>query len=233
MVRKPVLTAAEAVADVAPGSTVMVGGFASAGIPYALVHALRDRRVGNLTLITNSGGSDRRPDHVVLLEAGLVRRIVCSYATPATRPIPLDVLHEEGRVEVEMMPQGTFVERIRAAGAGLGGVLLRTGLGTEYGRGRRHLEVDGQTWLLETPLRADVALVRAHRADAYGNLVYRGAARNFNPEMATAADLVIAEVDEVVEPGVLDPECVVTPGTYVDRLVVGGRAVEERLGILE
>jgi 3-oxoadipate CoA-transferase alpha subunit len=231
-VRKPVLSAAEAVADIAPGSTVMVGGFASAGIPYALIHALRDRGVGDLTLITNSGGSDRRPDHVVLLEAGMVRRVVCSYATPATRPIPLDDLHERGLVEVEMMPQGTFVERIRAGGAGLGGVLVRTGMGTPYAATRRHIEVDGEVWLLEPPLRADVALVRAHRADAFGNLVYRRAARNFNPEMATAADLVIAEVDEVVEPGDLDPEAVVTPGTYVDRLVVGGRRVEQALGVL-
>lgn len=230
--RKPILSAAEAVADIAAGSTVMVGGFASAGIPYALIHALRDRGVGGLTLITNSGGSDRRPDHVVLLEAGMVRRVVCSYATPATRPIPLDDLHERGLVEVEMMPQGTFVERIRAGGAGLGGVLVRTGMGTPYAATRRHIEVDGEVWLLETPLRADVALVRAHRADALGNLVYRGAARNFNPEMATAADLVIAEVDEVVEPGELDPEAIVTPGTYVDRLVVGGRRVEEALGVL-
>jgi 3-oxoacid CoA-transferase A subunit len=232
VLRKPLLSAAEAVADIRPGASVMVGGFAAAGVPYALIHALRDRGIGDLTLITNSGGSDTRPDHVVLLEAGCVRRLVCSYATPATRPIPLDALWEAGRVEVEMMPQGTFAERIRAGGAGIGGVLLRTGIGTEYAAGRDLVDVDGVAHLLELPLRADVALVRAWRADASGNLLYRHAARNFNPAMATAADLVIAEVDEVVETGEIDPERVVTPGTYVDRLVAGGRAVERRLGIV-
>jgi 3-oxoacid CoA-transferase A subunit len=232
VLRKPVLAAADAVRDIRPGSRVMVGGFASAGIPYALIHALRDHGTGGLTLITNSGGSDRRPDHVVLLEAGLVDRLICSYASPAVRPIPLDLLHEQGRVEVEMMPQGTFVERIRAGGAGIGGFYVRTGIGTPYAEGRELHDVGGVDHLLELPLRADVALVRAHRADAFGNLVYRVAARNFNPEMATAADLVIAEVDEVVEPGDIDPEAVVTPGTYVDTLVVGGRAVERRLGVI-
>lgn len=231
MLRKPVLSADDAVADIHDGARVMIGGFASAGIPYALIHALRDRGVRALVLITNSGGSDRRPDHVVLLEAGMVRRVICSYATPATRLIPLDVLHEAGSVEVEMMPQGTFVERIRAGGAGIGGLLLRTGMGTPYAEGRDLLDVDGVPHLLELPLRADVALVRAWRADTFGNLVYRAAARNFNPEMATAADTVIAEVDELVEVGAIDPECVVTPGTYVDRIVVGGHRVERELGV--
>jgi 3-oxoacid CoA-transferase A subunit len=228
---KPVLSAAAAVADIGPGASVMVGGFASAGIPYGLIHALRDHGAGDLTLITNSGGSDRRPDHAVLLEAGLVRKVVCSYATPASRPIPLDRLHADGLIEVEMMPQGTFVERIRAGGAGIGGLLLRTGVGTPYAEGRELVDVDGVSHLLERPLRADVALVRAWQADAYGNLVYRFAARNFNPEMATAADLVIAEVDELVDVGDIDPEQVVTPGTYVDRLVLGGHGVERALGI--
>lgn len=232
MLRKPLLSAAEAVRVVRPGHRVMVGGFASAGIPYGLIHALRDQGTAGLTMITNSGGSDRRPDHVVLLEAGLVDRLVCSYATPAVRPIPLDVLHEQGRVAVEMMPQGTFVERIRAGGAGIAGFLVRIGIGTPYAEGRELHDVDGVPHLLERPLRADVALVRAARADVFGNLVYRVAARNFNPEMATAADHVIAEVDEVVDPGELDPEVVVTPGTYVDALVLGGRAVERRLGVL-
>ena len=231
MLRKPVLDAAAAVTAVAAGHRVMVGGFASAGIPYALIHALRDQATPGLTLITNSGGSDRRPDHVILLEAGLVDRLICSYATPAVRPIPLDLLHEQGRVAVEMMPQGTFIERIRAGGAGIAGFLVRTGVGTSYAEGRPLHDVDGVPHLLERPLRAEVALVRAWRADAFGNLVYRIAARNFNPEMATAADHVIAEVDEVVEPGTIDPEAVVTPGTYVDALVVGGAAVERRLGV--
>jgi 3-oxoadipate CoA-transferase alpha subunit len=230
---KPVLTAAEAVADIGDGASIMVGGFAAAGIPYGLIHALRDRGVRDLTLITNSGGSDRRPDHVVLLESRQVRRLVCSYATPATRPIPLDAMHAAGEVEVEMMPQGTFAERIRAGGAGIGGVMLRTGIGTSYAEGRQLHDIDGIPHLLEPPLHADVALIRAHRADEHGNLVYRFAARNFNPEMATAADLVIAEVDEVVASGCIDPECVVTPATYVDRLVIGGRAVERRLGVVE
>jgi 3-oxoadipate CoA-transferase alpha subunit len=233
MSSKPVLSAAEAVADIADGASIMVGGFAAAGIPYALIHALRDRGVRGLTLITNSGGSDRRPDHVVLLESRMVRRLVCSYATPATRPIPLDAMHEAGEVEVEMMPQGTFAERIRAAGAGIGGVMLRTGIGTAYAEGRQLHDVDGVPHLLEAPLHADVAFVRAHRADVHGNLVYRYAARNFNPEMATAADLVIAEVDELVASGSIDPEAVVTPATYVDRLVIGGREFERHLGIVE
>ncbi|TMC51245.1 MAG: CoA transferase subunit A [Chloroflexi bacterium] len=229
---KALLSAAEAVTDIADGSTVMVGGFASAGIPYALIHALRDRGARDLTLIVNSGGSDRRPDHVVLLEAGLVRRVICSYAVPPGRNIPLEALHQQGLVEVEAMPQGTFAECIRAGGAGIGGLLLRVGLDTEYAEGRDLVDVDGAPHLLERPLRADVALVRAHRADTAGNLVYRGMARNFNPEMATAADLVIAEVDEVVDAGTIDPETVVTPGIYIDRLVVGGRATEIALGVL-
>jgi 3-oxoacid CoA-transferase A subunit len=228
-----VVSAVEAVADIADGASIMVGGFAAAGIPYALIHALRDRGVHDLTLITNSGGSDRRPDHVVLLESRMVRRLVCSYATPATRPIPLDAMHEAGEVEVEMMPQGTFAERIRAAGAGIGGVMLRTGIGTHYAEGRELHNLDGVLHLLESPLHADVAFIRAHRADVHGNLVYRYAARNFNPEMATAADLVIAEVDELVASGSIDPEAVVTPATYVDRLVLGGREFERRLGIVE
>src|SRR5260370_35297713 len=193
---KTVLSGADAVADIADGSTLMIGGFASAGIPYALIHALRDRGTRDLTLIVNSGGSDRRPDHVVLLEAGLVRRVICSYAVPPGRSIPLEALHERGEVEVETMPQGTFAERIRAGGAGIGGLLLRTRVDTIDAEGRSTVDVDGVPHLLELPLRADVALIRAHRADAAGNLVYRGAARNFNPEMATAADVVIAEVDE-------------------------------------
>lgn len=231
--RKPLLSAAAAVADIRDGSSVMIGGFAAAGIPYALIHALRDLGARELTLITNSGGSDRRPDHVVLLEARLVRKLICSYATPATRPIPLDAMYDAGEVVVEMMPQGTFAERIRAGGAGIGGLMLRTGLGTPYAQGRELHDVAGVAHLLELPLRADVALIRAHRADAHGNLVYRYAARNFNPEMASAADLVIAEVDEVEEAGGIDPETVVTPAVYVDRLVIGGREVERRLGVLE
>jgi 3-oxoadipate CoA-transferase alpha subunit len=202
-----------AVADVPDGATVLVGGFGGSGFPFALRAALIRRRPKRITIVCNNadfGG--------FVYDEGLVR-IICSYPVGATAK-PVLAAIEEGSVELQLTPQGTLAERIRAGGAGLGGVLTPTGLGTEFEVGQRVIEVDGRRFLLALPLRGDVALIRAHVADRYGNLVHRHASRNFNTLMATAADLTIAEVASVVEPGELDPQQVHLPGVFVDRVVV-------------
>lgn len=215
----PVCAAAEAVAAVEPGDTVMVGGFGLVGAPLTLIEALRDARgARELTIVSNNLGEPGRGLGRLLLD-GRVRKAVGSYFT--TNP---DVLrwHADGRLEVEVIPQGTLAEAMRAGGAGIGGFYVRTGVGTLLAEGREERVLDGERYLLQRPLRADVALIRAARADALGNLVYARTARNFNPEMATAAAHVIAEVDEVVPLGALDPEAIVTPHVHVDRLVLSG-----------
>jgi 3-oxoacid CoA-transferase A subunit len=198
------------------GATLMVGGFGLVGKPLTLVRALNASLLRDLTVISNNLGE---PDRYLgtTLRLGKIRRAVGSYFT--TNP---DVAraHAEGRLEVTLLPQGTFAEAIRAGGAGLGGFYTPTGVGTLLAEGRETREIDGRRYLFQEPIRADVALVRAHRADRLGNLVYYKTARNFNPLMATAAQVVVAEVDEVVEPGALDPEQVATPHLHVDHLVL-------------
>lgn len=206
----------KAVALVGPGSTVMVGGFGLVGSPLTLIDALLgSERARDLTTISNNVGEPGRGLGRLLL-AGRIRRAIGSYFT--SNP---DVMerYSSGELETRLVPQGTLAEAIRAGGAGLGGFYTRTGVGSELAEGKEVREIDGEHYVFERPLRADIALIRAHRADTLGNLTYYKTARNFNPEMATAADVVIAEVDEIVEPGELDPERIVTPHPYVDHLV--------------
>ena len=197
----------------------MFGGFVSAGTPTNLILALRRRGTRRLTAIANNIGLGDRLDE--LCEERQIERVIATFAIRASgaRRSRFEEQYRRGEIALELVPQGTFAERIRAGGAGLGGVLTRTGVDTVVEEGKRRIEVGGVDYLLEEPLRAAVALIQAHRADRLGNLVYRFAGRNFNPLMATAADLVIAEVDEIVEPGELDPEAIGTPALYVDRLV--------------
>jgi 3-oxoacid CoA-transferase subunit A/3-oxoadipate CoA-transferase alpha subunit len=214
--RSKVRSAADAVAAVAPGATLMVGGFGLVGAPLTLIAALRGHPgARDLTIVSNNLGEPGRGLGRLLLD-GRVRRAVGSYFT--SNP---DVVraHLEGRLEVELVPQGTLAESIRAGGAGIGGFFTRTGLGTPLTAGGEERVIRGERYVFAESRRADVALVRAKAADELGNLVYAKTARNFNPDMATAADLVIAEVDEIVPVGALDPEAVVTPHLFVDALV--------------
>ncbi len=219
--RSKVRSAAAAVAAVTPGATLMVGGFGLVGAPLALIAALRDHPgARDLTIVSNNLGEPGRGLGRLLLD-GRVRRAVGSYFT--SNP---DVVraHREGRLEVELVPQGTLAESIRAGGAGIGGFFTRTGLGTPLTAGCEERVIRGERYVFQEARRADVALVRARAADELGNLVYAKTARNFNPDMATAADLVVAEVDEIVPVGALDPEAVVTPHLFVDVLVLSGGA---------
>lgn len=211
-------SADEAVAGVADGSTVLVGGFGGAGMPYALLAALVRSGARELTVVNNNAGNGDT-GLAALLAAGQVRKVICSYPRQADSYI-FDELYRAGKVELEVVPQGTLAERIRAGGAGIGGFYTRTGVGTPLAAGKEVRNIDGADYLFELPLRADVALVRAHRADELGNLVYRKTARNFGPIMATAAQLTVVEVSEVVPVGGIDPEHVVTPGIFVDRVVI-------------
>jgi 3-oxoadipate CoA-transferase, alpha subunit len=207
-----------AVRGVADGSTVLIGGFGDAGLPFALVEALLRMGARDLTIVSNNaGGGDA--GLAALLAAGQVRRVICSFPRQSDSYV-FDDLYRARKVELELVPQGTLAERIRAGGAGIGGFYTRTGVGTLLAEGKEVRQLDGVSYLLERPIRGDVALIRAHVGDRMGNLVYRKTARNFGPVMATAAALVAAEVSEIVATGELDPEVVVTPGIYLDRLVV-------------
>jgi 3-oxoacid CoA-transferase subunit A/3-oxoadipate CoA-transferase alpha subunit len=217
-------SAEDAVAVIEAGSTVMVGGFGLVGAPLTLIRALLGvPEARELRVISNNLGEPDRGLGELLLH-GRVRRAIGSYFT--SNP---DVVrwHAEGRLEIELMPQGTLAESIRAGGAGIGGFYVRTAAGTALAKGREQREIDGETHLFYRGLRADVALIRAARADERGNLVYSRTARNFNPDMATAAATVIAEVDEIVPIGGLRPEEIVTPHVYVDRLVRSSVAIAD------
>jgi len=206
-----------AVAGVEDGSTVMVGGFGTAGQPFALIDALRRSGVRDLIVVNNNAGNGDL-GLAALLAAGLVRKVICSFPRQKDSWV-FDGLYRSGRIELEVVPQGTLAERIRAAGAGIGGFYTPTGVGTLLGQGKEVRTIDGRDHVLEYPLRGDVALVSAHVADRMGNLVYRKTARNFGPIMAAAATLTVVQVSRVVEVGDLDPEAVVTPGIYVNRVV--------------
>lgn len=210
-------TAAAAVAGIEDGSTVLVGGFGLAGMPVALIDALVEQGASDLTVVSNNAGNGDT-GLAALLARGRVRKMVCSFPRQHDSWV-FDGLYREGKVELELVPQGNLAERMRAAGAGIGAFFSPTGVGTPLAEGKETREIDGRTYVLEHPIRGDVALIGAHRADRMGNLVYRKTARNFGPVMATAATLTIAQVSEVVEVGDLDPEAVVTPGIYVDRVV--------------
>ncbi|HLK11422.1 MAG TPA: 3-oxoacid CoA-transferase subunit B [Candidatus Binatia bacterium] len=223
---KPVTSAAAAVADVPDGATILVGGFGVIqGWPTSLLEALRDRGSRGLTLVCNTPGVGPTSPQI-LAERGQVRRLVASFAAYPTQPTPMEAGIKAGTIALELVPQGTLIERVRAGGAGLAAFYTPTGVGTAAAAGKEERTFDGARYLLETALRADFAFVRAARADAHGNLVYRGSGRNFNPVFATAARVTMAEVDEVVPAGSLDPEAVVTPGIYVDRLVCSERRLD-------
>jgi 3-oxoadipate CoA-transferase alpha subunit len=206
-----------AVADVADGSTVLVGGFGLAGMPTALIDALIRQGARDLTVVSNNAGN-ADTGLAALLAAGQVRKIVCSFPRQTDSWV-FDELYRSGRIELEVAPQGNLAERMRAAGAGIGGFYTPTGVGTLLAEGKETREIDGRAYVLELPIAADVALISAHVADTLGNLVYRKTARNFAPVMATAATTTIVQVADVVGPGALDPEAIVTPGIYVDRIV--------------
>ena len=223
--RSKVRNAADAVAAIQPGATLMVGGFGLVGAPLTLIEALRAHPgARDLTIISNNLGEPGRGLGRLLLD-GRVRKAVGSYFT--SNP---DVVraHQEGRVEVELVPQGTLAESIRAGGAGIGGFYTKTGLGTPLTAGCEERVIRGQRYVFQESRRADVALIRARTADELGNLVYAKTARNFNPDMATAAGLVIAEVDEIGPVGTLDPEAVVTPHLFVDVLVLAQKKIAEK-----
>ncbi|GAA3934682.1 3-oxoacid CoA-transferase subunit A [Microbacterium soli] len=222
MISKTTADAAEAVSAIRDGMTVMIGGFGTAGQPVELIDALVAHGAGDLTVISNNAGNGTT-GIAALLAAGRVRRVVCSFPRQADSQV-FDALYRSGEVELELVPQGNLAERIRAAGAGIGAFYTPTGYGTLLAEGKETREIDGRMYVLEHPLHADVALIGAHRGDRWGNLVYRKTARNFGPVMAAAARTTIAQVDEVVELGDLDPEAVITPGIYVDHVVpVGAR----------
>jgi 3-oxoadipate CoA-transferase, alpha subunit len=210
-------SAEEAVAGIEDGSTVLVGGFGMAGMPVRLVDALIDQGAGDLTVVSNNAGNGDT-GLAALLARGRVRRMVCSFPRQSDSWV-FDRLYRAGRIELELVPQGNLAERMRAAGAGIGAFFSPTGVGTPLAEGKETREIDGRTYVLEHPIKGDVALIGAHRADRMGNLVYRKTARNFGPVMATAATTVVVQVDEIVETGDLDPETVVTPSIYVDRVV--------------
>lgn len=214
---KVIATADEAVADIPAGATVMIGGFGLCGNPENLIAALARRAVGDLVVISNNAGIDD-VGIGVLLAAGQIRKMIATYVGENKT---FEELARSGKLETELVPQGTFAERIRAGGAGIPAFFTPAGVGTTVAEGKEEREFDGRRYLMERGLRADFALIKAQRGDRWGNLTYRKTARNFNPVMATAARVTIAEVEELVEPGEIDPEAVITPGIYVHRIVLG------------
>jgi len=217
VVTKIVESPAAAVAGISDGATVMIGGFGSAGMPAILIDALIAQGASGLTVVCNNAGNGDT-GLAALLKAGRVRKMICSFPRQADSYV-FDALYRAGRVELEVVPQGTLVERIRAAGAGIGAFFTPTGHGTMLADGKESRIIAGKPHVLEYPIHADVALIRARASDRWGNLVYRKTARNFGPVMATAAACTIVEVSEVVGLGELDPESIVTPGIFVHRVV--------------
>ena len=217
MIDKRVASLEAAVADVPDGATVMIGGFGTAGLPNELTAALLAQGARDLTIVNNNAGNGET-GLAALLAAGRVKKIVCSFPRQADSH-HFDALYRAGRIELELVPQGNLAERIRAAGAGIGGFFSPTGYGTELAKGKETREIGGRMYVLESPIHADYAFIKAERGDRWGNLTYRMTARNFGPVMAMAARTTIATVHEIVELGALDPEAVVTPGIFVQRLV--------------
>ena len=217
MINKIFESAASALADVPHGATIMIGGFGNAGMPSMLIDALILQGAGDLTIVCNNAGVG----HVGLarlMELGRVRKIICSFPRQSDSYV-FDALYRAGKIELELTPQGNLAERIRAAGAGIGGFFTPTAYGTQLAEGKETRLIDGRHYVFESPIHADFALVKAHCGDRWGNLVYRKSGRNFGPIMATAAACTVVQVGEVVELGALDPEAIVTPGIYVQRVV--------------
>jgi 3-oxoadipate CoA-transferase alpha subunit len=218
-------TADEAVAGVQDGDTVLIGGFGLAGQPVELIDALRRTGVCDLTVVNNNAGNGTT-GLAALLAAGMVRKVICSFPRQSDSFV-FDDLYRRGQIELEVAPQGNLAERIRAAGAGIGGFYTPTGVGTLLAEGKETRVIGGREYLLELPIHGDLALVRAHRADTAGNVVYRKTARNFGPIMATAALRTVVSVIDILDAGSLDPENIVTPGIFVDRLVAVGDAGQD------
>ncbi len=217
MIDRRVPTPAEAVAVVKDGDVVLISGFGEAGNPTELVHALIEHGAKDLTVVNNNAGNGRL-GLAALLEAGRVRKIVCSFPRSSHSEV-FEALYKDGRIELEVVPQGTLAERLRAGAAGIGGFYTPTAVGTPLARGKEVRAIDGRDFVLEFPIRADVALIKADRADPWGNLTYRMAARNFAPAMCMSAEITVVQAREIVELGAIEPEHVVTPGIFVDRVV--------------
>ncbi|MDE1948771.1 MAG: 3-oxoacid CoA-transferase subunit A [Burkholderiales bacterium] len=217
MIDKIASSIAEALAGTADGSTVLIGGFGTAGVPNELIDGLIEQGARDLTIVNNNAGNGDT-GLAALLQAGRVRKIVCSFPRQADSHV-FDALYRAGKIELELVPQGNLAERLRAAGAGIGAFFTPTGYGTELAAGKETRVIDGRAYVLETPIHGDLALIKAERGDRWGNLVYRKAARNFGPVMATAAKRTVATVHEIVALGALDPEAIVTPGIHVSRVV--------------
>jgi 3-oxoadipate CoA-transferase alpha subunit len=221
MIDKRRATVAEAVADIRDGATVLIGGFGLAGQPATLIEALIAQGAQDLTIVSNNAGNGET-GLAQLIKQRRVKKILCSFPRQADSYV-FDAAFRAGEIELEVVPQGNLAERMRAAGAGIGAFYTPTGYGTPLAEGKETRTIDGRNYVLEYPIRGDVALIKALRGDRWGNLVYRKTARNFGPVMATAAKTTIVEVEEIVELGALDPEAIVTPGIFVDRLVEAER----------
>lgn len=243
-VNKIVASFDEAVADIEDGATIMVGGFGTVvSMPSCLLVALAKKGVKNLTTVSNSTGfgpdvwalqGAKFPEDMdILVRNGQIKKAIVSAPVSALYVNNFEKLLREGKVEIEMVPQGTLAERIRAGKAGLGGIYVPTGVGTFVEEGKEKRVINGREYILELPIKADFALIHAYKGDRWGNLVYRGTSRTFNPTMAGAARVTIAEVDEIVELGELDPEAIVTPGVYVDRVVARPKEAAPRGPIVD
>lgn len=217
MLNKTFPTVEAAVEPIHDGATIMIGGFGLAGMPAELIDALIDKNVSDLTIINNNAGNGDT-GLAVLLKARCVKKIICSFPRQHDSYV-FDELYHAGDIELELVPQGTLAERIRAAGAGIGGFYTPTAYGTQLAEGKETRNIQGKDYVFELPLHADFALIKADKADPYGNLTYYKTARNFGPIMATAAATTIVQVNEIVKVGDIDPEHVVTPGLFVDRIV--------------
>ena len=222
MIQKIIPSVAEALQDIADGSTILISGFGGAGLPIFLLDALLEQGAKNLILISNNAGASG-VGIAKLVGAGRVKKMVCSFPRQPESGA-FDDLYRAGKIELELVPQGTLAERIRAGGAGIGGFYTPTGFGTELAKGKDTREIDGVNYIFEKAIKSDYALIKADKGDRWGNLTYHGTARNFGPIMATAARCTIAQVREVVELGGLDPENIVTPGIFVKRIVQMGAA---------
>ncbi|WP_261166876.1 3-oxoacid CoA-transferase subunit A [Microbacterium sp. Marseille-Q6965] len=220
MIDKTVASVEDAVAGIKDGATVMIGGFGRAGQPVELIDALIAQGAGDLTIVNNNAGNGDT-GLAALLATKRVRKIICSFPRQSDSWV-FDGLYRAGEIELELVPQGNLAERIRAAGAGIGAFFTPTGVGTRLAEGKETRTIDGREYVLEYPIKADVALISGLKADRWGNVVYRETARNFGPIMATAATTSVVQVDEIVELGAIDPETVVTPGIFVDRVVAVG-----------
>lgn len=228
MIDKIAASVGEALEGIPDGATVMIGGFGTAGIPTELIDGLLAQGARELTVVNNNAGNGDT-GLAALLRAGRVRKIICSFPRQADSWV-FDDLYRSGKVDLELVPQGNLAERIRAAGAGIGAFFTPTGYGTEMAQGKETREIGGRSYVLEHPIHADVALIRAERGDRWGNLTYRMAARNFGPVMAMAAQRTIATVHEIAALGTLDPETIVTPGIFVSHVVQVGRVATQAGG---